>query len=698
MKKIFHNLLYLLCFYSFASMSATDKGLDIDELIDLPIEELVQVSIATGKKQSLAKAPSITSVITAEDIEAAGAVDIDDVLEMVPGLHVARSSTYNSIYAIRGIYATNNPQVLVLINGIPINTLYSGNHGVAWGGMPVNGIAQVEIIRGPGSALFGSDAFSGVINIITKNKSDIKGTEVGARIGRFNSRDGWLLHGDSHRGVDIAVTIEHHETNGAPHLIDQDAQTPVDNRFGTNVSHAPGTVNLAKKNLDIRTELSYHGWKLRTGYQRRDKQGLGAGLSEALDPEGYVSDGRFSADLTYRDPALTKNWDISAQISYLQNDMRLDTILSHPGTSENVYPRMSILNREISEHRLSADFTGFYTGWTNHSIRFGLGYTYASLNKYSEQIGFIRNPTQEMRNNAVNFVDVTGTKYASLTPHQRENYHAFAQDVYAFAPDWEFTTGLRYDYYSDFNSTVNPRFALVWQTWNNLTTKLLYGQAFRSPSLTELYARHDLNALGNPNLKAEVINTLELGADYYLNDRMNFSLNIYRYRWRNAIQFVSQGNGMGMAQNIGTQRGHGFELEGRWQVSNTLKLIGNYSQQYSENVAGYESGYAPSHEVYLRADWLFRPQWSLSAQLNWIADRERTADDPRENLENYTVADLTLRYKSKKHWSAVVGVHNLFDVDAREPSSSPTQEGIISIPNDLPVAKRDYFLELRYEF
>lgn len=694
MNKFIYICLLYCC--SLTAVSAADKGLDIDELIDLPIEELVQVSIATGKKQSLSKAPAITSVITSEDIDAAGAVDIDEVLEMVPGLHVARSSTYNSIYAIRGVYSTDNPQVLVLINGIPINTLYSGSHGIAWGGMPVNGIARVEIIRGPGSALFGSDAFSGVINIITKNKSDIKGTEVGTRMGSFNSRDGWLLHGDSYRDVDIAVMIEHHETDGARYLIEKDAQTSIDNRFGTHASHAPGTTNLNKKNLDLRTELSYHGWKLRAGYQKRH-QGIGAGFAEALDPDGSVSEDRLNLDLTYRDPALTKNWDVSTQVSYLQGNTKADVTILPPGSFNNTYPQGMIYKADGSEHHVNMDVTGFYTGWTNHSIRLGLGYTYASLYRYREYSNY-NNLTGRPYNSAISLVDVSGTEHASLTPRKRENWHAFIQDVYAFAPNWEFTAGLRYDYYSDFNSAINPRFALVWQTWNNLTTKLLYGQAFRSPSLTELYAQDDPTSLGNPKLKAEVIHTVELGADYYLNDRMNFSLNIYNYRWRNAIQIVSQGDGRGMTQNVGTQRGYGFELEGRWQVSPTFKFIGNYSQQYSRNTAGYESGYAPSHEVYLRADWLFRPQWSLSAQLNWIADRERPAEDPRENLENYTIADLTLRYKSRKHWGAAMGVHNLFDAEAREPSASPTREGVINIPNDLPVAKRNYFLEVRYEF
>ena len=106
--------------------------------------------MATGAKQSTEQTPSVTTVITAQDIEAIGATDLDDVLKMVPGLHVSKNYVLNnSIYAIRGMHSTNNPEVLALINGIPIKTLFFSNRNRAWGGMPVNSIARIEIVRGP---------------------------------------------------------------------------------------------------------------------------------------------------------------------------------------------------------------------------------------------------------------------------------------------------------------------------------------------------------------------------------------------------------------------------------------------------------------------------------------------------------------------------------------------------------------------
>jgi len=148
------------------------------------------VSIATGTAQPISRAPAVASVITAEHIKQIGATELDQVLETIPGLHVAVSARgYSPIYTIRGVYSDTNPQVLMLINGIPITNVFAGDRSQVWAGMPVNDIARIEVIRGPGSAVYGADAYAGVINIITKDANDIKGTEIGARGGSFNNKE-----------------------------------------------------------------------------------------------------------------------------------------------------------------------------------------------------------------------------------------------------------------------------------------------------------------------------------------------------------------------------------------------------------------------------------------------------------------------------------------------------------------------------
>jgi outer membrane cobalamin receptor len=110
----------------------------------------------------------------------------------------------------------------MLINGIPVTSLVFGNRGNVWAGMPIKSIARVEVIRGPGSALYGADAFSGVINIITKKYDDLRGTQTGVRAGSFGTQAAWLTHGGSYHGVNIGFTLEAETTDGWKKIVEQD--------------------------------------------------------------------------------------------------------------------------------------------------------------------------------------------------------------------------------------------------------------------------------------------------------------------------------------------------------------------------------------------------------------------------------------------------------------------------------------------
>ena len=287
----------LLALLSTATVHAAPEADKVD-LAQAEEEDLAQaygdksfVTIATGTKQPIARAPSVASVITAEDIAAIGAADIDEVLETVPGLHVSRSPIgYNPIYTIRGIDTQYNPEVLMLVNGIPITGVYFGNRSQVWGGMPVENIARIEVIRGPGSALYGADAFAGVINIITKTSADINGTQLGLRAGSFNSLDGWVQHGGTWGNFDVAAYLRAGHTDGQRQIIAADEQTGLDNLFNIPAlppaSLAPGPVNLGYDAIDGRIDLSRDKWRLRAGYQQRSNVATGAGVASALDPVG----------------------------------------------------------------------------------------------------------------------------------------------------------------------------------------------------------------------------------------------------------------------------------------------------------------------------------------------------------------------------------------------------------------------------
>lgn len=688
-----------LLFALMAGKASCQSSEESDLAMTYGDEEII--SIATGATQPISRAPAVASVITASQIKDMGAINLDQVLETVPGLHIAVSTRgYNPIYTIRGIYSETNPQVLMLINGIPITNVFVGDRNLVWGGMPVNSIARIEVIRGPGSAVYGADAFAGVINIITKNADNIKGTEAGGRLGSFNSKDAWLLHGGKHGGAEVAFSLEYGVTDGQHRTIEADAQSALDTQlagapyFASPVSLAPGPVNLGRKYLEARFDSSWENWRLRLGYQGRHDVETGAGIAQALDPAGSNKSDRYNADLSYH-LSTVRNWDTTARLSYFDTSMLSDLTLFPPGSFAGSFPNGVIGNPHVYERHTRLDISTFYTGWLRHRIRIGAGLNNSDLYKVKETKNYTILPGG-VPVPLGGLVDVSNSA-AFMTPHNRTDRYLFTQDEWSFANDWALTAGIRYDSYSDFGDTLNPRAALVWQTAYNLTSKLLYGRAFRAPSFAELYNINNPVSLGNPKLKPETIDTLEVAFDYQPSDKVRTGLNLFHYHMGDIIRFLADPVPATTitAQNTGDQRGYGLEWEISWSVSDTLKLDANYAFQHSEDVStSSDAGNAPHHEIYGRLDWSFAKDWSLNPQITWVGERQRVFGDTRPPLKDYTLVDVTLRRSQlKNHLEYAVSIRNLFDADAREPSLSP---GLI--PNDLPLSGRNYFAELSYDF
>ena len=668
-------------------------------------EELIQayggkdiVSIATGTRQPLMRAPAAATVITAADILAMGAADLDQILETVPGLHVSYSpNAYNPLYLIRGIYSEYNPQVLMMVNGIPMTNGYVGNRGQGWGGMPIENIARIEVIRGPGSALYGADAFAGVINIITKSAVDIRGLQAGARAGAFNTRDIWLLHSSNKDGWESAFSLEIHKTDGHREIIEVDFQTRLDALFGTSASLAPGSVNTQRDTFDVRLELAKNVWRMRLGYQDRSNLGTGAGVAQVLDTRGVIDSNRFNADLSYDNPNYTKHWGLTGQLSYFDTRLRTQLVIFPPGAFGNTFSEGMIGNPSRAERHTRLGGSAFYTGIAAHKIRLGIGFNEINLYQVGESKNFYFAPPIPvpipLPGGLRDVSNSPGLVY--IQKHERQIYYVYLQDEWFFAPDWELTAGVRYDDFSDFGSTVNPRLALVWQISQRLTSKLLYGRAFRAPSFAELYNINNPVALGNSQLAPEIINTFELAFNYEASHTLRTNLNLFYYKMKGILRFTPDPlpATSTTAQNSGSRTGHGLEWEGNWAVTQDLELKANFALQRSiDDSTDGDVGYAPRRQAYLRADLLLAPTWHLNTQVNRVMGRHRPVGDSRANIRDYSTVDLTLRrVRVAGNWSIAAALRNLFDADAREPSPSP---GVI--PNDLPLPGRSFYLELRY--
>lgn len=672
------------------------------DLLALPIEDLalLQVSIATGTPKRLAETPAATSVITARELEAMGAQDIGDALEAVPGLHVSNGSfQYGPRYFIRGITSTYNPHTLVLVNGIPQTSLFVGDRGERLPGLyslPVRLLDRIEVIRGPGSALYGTDAFAGVINLITKSPADVKGGQLAAATGSFDTSRAHLLQAARRGGLQWLFSAAWLETDGdGDAIITSDAQSNIDAATPPPgiASLAPGAAATSARAYDLRSDMVLGDFRLRMGWMHAWDTGTGQGINDALDPDSRFEHHRGHVDLGWRRSDVLPDWEAGVRLSYLYGDFRNNHLLLYPpgGTlGLGPFPDGVIGRPNLSEENARADLDALFTGIAQHRLRIGAGFHWGDVFRTTDANNYLNGaPRPEP-------VDVSDTPAVFQPENQRTSHYVFAQDEWALAEDWELTGGVRYDRYSDVGGTTNPRLSLVWRTSPALTTKLIYGEAFRPPAFFELYGTSNPVALGNPDLKPEKLRSGELAFNWKPLASLAWDASVYRFHIHDFIDFANDPGQMTFtASNNSQVRGYGLETELRLQAGASVDLLANYSFQRTRDEGGAPLGLAPREEAHLRLTWRPAPRWSLAPQLNWAGARERQAGDSRPGLAGQTTADLALRHSPHRRLDVALVCRNLADADVREASRGPGPgQALPALRHDLPQAGRNVLVEL----
>ena len=477
------------------------------------------------------------------------------------------------------------------------------------------------------------------------------------------------------------------------------------NRHPVAVGHlaagtTPSRVDLTVWPLDLIVALPALFWGgftfLRGAWQERELAS-GAGLAESLDPYSRFPTTRLYLDLSREHAAVANDWELSFMGGYSDvKEMpgRPAYMLFPPGANfgGGAFPDGVIGNPGRAERHAYSELSAFYSGFAQHHVRLGSGYRLEDLYETSEVKNFRLAPYPVPLGG---MVDVTGTPDIYLTPHRREVRYAFAQDEWNLAQDWALTTGVRYDHYSDFGDTTNPRIALVWNAAYNLVAKMLYGRAFRAPSFSEQYQMNNPVTIGNPALQPETINTRELALAWQAASNVQTNLSLFQYDMHDLIRYVANADPTTgfTAQNAGDQTGRGMELESTWDPVRTLRLTGNVSLQRSiDETTGKDAGLAPHQHLFARADWRFAPAWQFGSTVNRVADRRRQPGDTRPDIPDYTTLDLSLRReKLLGNGELRASVLNVFNADAREPSVAPG-----NIPDDLPLAGRSFVVQFQY--
>ena len=329
------------------------------------------IGIATGYARPLADSPSVVSVITADDIKKMGAITIEDVLETVPGFHISSAAGFAPVYTIRGIFSPLVSHVLVMQDGISINESVNAGKLFTYTHLTKN-ISRIEIIRGPGSALYGADAFSGVVNIITKRGEEIAGAEIGALAGSFDTFGGWALLGNKLDDFDISFSAQGITTKGQRETVPFDAQSRLDRLFNTQASLAPGPINVAREDIDLAFALHYKdNVDLYLRYQNGESDN-GVGTTLALDPEGNATHQAWTSGLRLKNRL--GNFEHHFDLNYFFYEVKIRNQHFPAGAFAGTFTDPVTSTASYLSHNVDVAFKTIFDGFKNHRIYVGTGY------------------------------------------------------------------------------------------------------------------------------------------------------------------------------------------------------------------------------------------------------------------------------------------------------------------------------------
>jgi iron complex outermembrane receptor protein len=659
------------------------------------LEEQI-VTTATKKKELMGRAPAIMSVVTADEISHMGVTNYLDVLRRVPGVGISLINFGQWVIMIRGIRTTGTEKVKLLVDGHSVNEAFIGSGLTFFDDLPVENIQKIEIIRGPGSALYGANAFVGVINVITKKGADIDGIHASAGFGSFNTATVDLMAGKKFEsGLEASLYFHYWKSDGMEEWIEQDRQSGYDARYGTSASLAPGRTTFEREKLLLNVNAAYEGldFKGLFGWRRRQDY---IGLSFALNEDSDLEEIQFFTELGYRLPILEKERLTSYSKVYF--DLFDEDILWNqypPGHMDSrdrdgdgireVFPFGKKSDLDLSNLTLGFEEQLDLTLFKGNVLTFG--FVYEHIRQFN-----VRNKTNQDRITGdalpelVDFTDIANWNKNTT----RDIIALYLQDVWNVTDDIGLTLGVRYDRYSDFGDTVNPRAGLVWNFTKDGAIKLLYGRAFRAPNFRELYDRNSFSTRGNPDLDPEIINTVELEVSYKVTDFLKARVN-YFYVDITDIIVEDQTQSPRPFINRGDAIVQGVETEVIAASKQGSYAYVNYSYWDPEDDDHRPLPDVPNHIANVGFNLFLWKMLNLNANLHYMGERERDSRDTRRDLEDFIRVDAAAGVKIGKHVDIVGSVYNIFDTDIREPSIS-------LVPKDYPMPGRTFFFRVRYRF
>ncbi|HKZ57126.1 MAG TPA: TonB-dependent receptor [Thermodesulfovibrionales bacterium] len=632
------------------------------DLKDLSLEELMKVEVATvygasKYEQKVTEAPSSVSIVTADEIKKYGYRTIADILRSLRSFHVTYDRNY-SYLGIRGFGRTGdyNSRFLILIDGHRINDNVYDSTLIETGFiLDVDLIDRIEVIRGPGSSLYGSNAFLGVLNIITKKGQHLSGVEVSGEAGSFDAYKGRLSLGNRFdNGLEIILSGSIFDSQGQD-LFFKEFDDPANN-------HGISQGCDYDRNYNLFSKLSFLDFTIEGAHVSRTKGIPTAAFSTDFnDPRNRTIDELGYLDLRYEHDFRDKS-RIMARLFYDVYEYKGDYIYA------------GIVNKDFTKGEW----------WGGEAM---LSKTLLERHRLILGAEYQKNSRQNQRN-------VNEDPFEVLLDDRRksERWALYLQDEFTILENLIFNAGVRYDRYDNFGGSTNPRLALIYHPFETSTFKLLYGSAFRIPNVFELYYTV-FPMKGNPDLEPEEIKTYELVYEHYFGKAIHTTLTGFYNKITNLIDStIDPADDLLVFRNAGEVEMKGFEAElgGKWESGLEGRI--SYSYQDIKNKQNDETPVnSPRHLAKLNLIVpLIHDKVFTGMEVQYTSMRKTLAD---RYTGDFFVANVTVfSQKLLKGLEVSGSVYNLFDKKYEDPGSGEHLQD--SIEQD----GRNYRIKLTYQF
>jgi len=673
------------------------------------------VITASKVKENIKKAPASISVITDRQIRQMGARHLADVLRTVPGIQVFYNSDGSSILNIRRVFggAPSSSKVLFMLNSYPLNSTFFG--GATWDHdtLALDNVKRIEVIRGPGSALYGANAYIAVINVITKDAEDIDGFEITARGGSWDTQQYNLVYGKTFSDLEVAFNFNYFKTHGFRGRIEEDSATQFDQLtapfripFGIPpASLAPGRMAGNDEKYDAQLTLKYKGFTFDGRYVDRERD-LPVGWQNALNHKSITSNKNYYLNLCY-EKNIREGLDLSGKVYSTFEERYSGGQIYPPGFIvftpvpnpappppflPAIMPNGMIVAAEQETYRIGVEIQSIYKINDKNSVVAGA--TYEEMKVYDTWRGGNYLPDPSTPSNVIiPLPSVQKWPDAFTEGTEKINFKAvFIEDIWEITDNLRLTTGVRYDWYSNFGGEASPRVGLTWEFKEGYDLKLLYGHAFRAPTFVELYNP----GLGDPDLDPEKRDTYEASLGAVFNSSLSARITGY---YSKAKDIIVGETSQTRFKNFAKGRSKGFEVEIKYDFGRGTYLAGNYnygSTQSAEIPTGdILNGTSPRHTGNIMANIRLSRHLNVFTNCHFEDDFPRNFGDNRDDMSGFAIVDTTLIarkfLRSYEGLEFRASIYNLLDKEYASPQDTRLQD-------DLPMPGINFLLEVKIRF